>query len=508
MRLSLMPRLAALRYAIVTALTGPQALAFLPAMVLAGFWIGGEPALLATALALPILLTMAHIWGDGDDLEDPDDLEDGFEASLDTALRISRQYLRKTGCFLIEIDEFDQLLDRHGQTAADRVMLCAVDRMRAVLRDNDTVVKLGRGQIGVTIAPVRQIDSEIGLQLAARLQSAVEEPVALDKATIYVSASVGMCLDVLVPDGSGRDLADAAGMALREARRHAPSAIRAFTPELRRRGAPIRGGHEDIMLALTERQINAWFQPQLCTDTGRISGFEALARWQHPSQGIVPPGEFLPLIQDLGQSERLGQIILQDALAAMRIWARAGHKIPHVGINFSPDELRDPKLPDRVAWEIDRFGLAPGQIAVEILETVVASTPEDTVTRNIRRLSELGCLIDLDDFGTGHASISSIRRFAVQRLKIDRSFVRKVDCDPEQQRMVNAIQLMAEQLNIDTLAEGVETSAEHAMLAQLGCGHVQGFGIARPMPIDKTLAWIENHMAMQQGPPPIGRKSG
>ena len=501
-----MPDIAAIRHAIVSALTGPPALAFLPALALAGFWVGGEPALLATALAVPVCLALLQ----GRTAKAPrDDGADGFETWLDDALRQARRFMRRTGCFLIEVDDFEQLLDRHGQAAADRVMLCAVDRLRGVLRDDDKVVKLGRGQIGIVLAPVRRIDSEIGLQLAARLQSALAEPVRLDNATIYMSGSVGLCLDMLVPDGTGQDLSDAAGMALHEARRHAPAAIRAFTPELRRRTAPAgTWDHDEIRRALDERQVSAWFQPQLCTDTGRISGFEALARWQHPAGGLIPPDEFLPVVEAAGQSALLGQIILRDALAAMKIWAQAGHDIPHVGVNFSPHELRDPKLPDRVAWDLDSFGLSPRRIAVEILESVVASTPDDTITRNIRRLGEMGCLIDLDDFGTGHASIASVRRFAVQRLKIDKSFVRRIDRDPEQQRMVNAIQLMAEQLGIGTLAEGVETAGEHAMLAQLGCGHVQGFGIARPMPVDRTLAWIDTHLARQPGPPPIGRKTG
>ncbi|WP_135506604.1 putative bifunctional diguanylate cyclase/phosphodiesterase [Roseovarius aestuariivivens] len=505
MRPSLFTSLTALRHSLATGLSGPQALAFLPAVVLAGFWLGGEPALLATALAFPLLLAL--VGAASPTPEEGDDAE-GLEAALDDALEVARRCLRKTGCFLIEVDDFDLLLDRHGQAAADRVMGCAVTRIGNALRDGDKVVKLGRGQIGVALSPVRQVDSETGLKMAARLQAAVEEPVALDNTTVYVSASVGLCLDVLMPGGSGRDLADAAGMALREARRHAPSAIRAYTPELRGRAGTAQGSHDDVRHALEARQICAWFQPQLCTDTGGISGFEALARWHHPTQGIVPPDEFLPAIKAMGQSERLGEIILQDALNAMKAWAQAGYDIPHVGVNFCPEELRDPKLPDRVAWDIDRAGLTPGRLAVEILESVVASTPDDTVTRNIRRLSEMGCLIDLDDFGTGHASISSIRRFAVQRLKIDRSFVRKIDCDPEQRRMVNAIQLMAEQLDLETLAEGVETAGEHAMLAQLGCGHVQGFGIARPMPLKNTLPWIETHLARLQSPPPIGRKTG
>ena len=143
--------------------------------------------------------------------------------------------------------------------------------------------------------------------------------------------------------------------------------------------------------------------------------------------------------------------------------------------------------------ELDKFGLAPERLVIEVLETVVANQDDSTITTNLQRLTELCCGIDLDDFGTGHASITAIRRFTIERIKIDRSFISRVDKDQEQQRMVSAIQTMAERLGLETLAEGVETSGEHAMLGQLGCAHVQGFAIARPMPFDDTLAWLTQH---------------
>ena len=158
---------------------------------------------------------------------------------------------------------------------------------------------------------------------------------------------------------------------------------------------------------------------------------------------------------------------------------------------------------EKIKWELDRFDLTPDRLAVEVLETVVALAPDDMITRNINALGALGCQIDLDDFGTGHASISSIRRFSVSRIKIDRSFVMKADRDPEQQRMIAAILTMAERLEVETLAEGVETVGEHAVLAQLGCDHVQGYGIARPMPFEQTLDWIVGHSAKLQDMPQI-----
>ena len=198
----------------------------------------------------------------------------------------------------------------------------------------------------------------------------------------------------------------------------------------------------------------------------------------------------------------------EQSLAALSTWDRAGHDVDRVAVNLSAAELRDPSLPNRLAWEIDRHDLTPDRLTVEVLESVISDAPDDIISRNIAALAELGCGIDLDDFGTGHASITSIRRFAVSRIKIDRSFVSRLDTDREQQRMVAAILTMCERLELGAVAEGVETPGEHTILAQLGCGHVQGFGIARPMPFDETLAWLDRHRASLTAPPDVCRRTG
>ncbi len=234
-----------------------------------------------------------------------------------------------------------------------------------------------------------------------------------------------------------------------------------------------------------------------------MTGFEALARWHHPERGLLGPAEFLPAIADCGLSERLSEVMLFHAMVALNRWDRAGLAVPVVGVNFSADELRNPRLPDKLRWELDRFDLTPDRLVVEILETVAAQTDNDVIVRNVAALAGMGCGIDLDDFGTGHTSIANLRRFAVRRLKIDRSFVARVDEDRDQQRMVAAVLSLAERLGLDTLAEGVETAGERAMLAQLGCGHLQGFGIARPMPFDETVDWMRRHAAWLAATPRI-----
>lgn len=504
--------LAACHSGVSLVLSGPQALAMLPAAILVGYWMGGEMALILLAIILPVCIAIGRIFIQNDKRFDNDDPD------LDGAARIAyhaggmmRQARRrslKCACIFIEVDDFASLIDRYGQSAAEIVISQTQDRLLSKLRSRDRVVHVQRACFAVALAPVRKLDMEIGLQLCERLQSAIEEPIAIDASTVYVSASVGLAMSTQISTANGTELAQAGYSALIEARGYAPSAIRVFSTSATPSHPEAQEDDHIIVKALESGQIQPWFQPQISTDTGQITGFEALARWLHPDRGMISPAEFLPALERCNKMERLGELILRHSLEALKAWDQAGLNIPHVGVNFSPEELRNPRLLDKVKWELDRLELGPDRLMVEILENVVAGSPDDTVTRNINALAALGCFVDLDDFGTGHASISSIRRFAIKRLKIDRSFVMKVDQDLEQQRMVSAILLMAERLGLDTLAEGVETAGENAILAQLGCHHVQGFGISRPLPFDKTISWIESHQAKLRDPPVVGRKTG
>jgi len=504
-------RIAQLRQKLRYTLSGPQLLAFLPAMALGAFWIGGEMSLLIMSLGLPMLFALVGGFdpdrsvslGRSHDSVTGLALRDSLELALENSMTASIGTARSTACFMLELDDFSVILDRYGQAAADEMLHRTSDRLRDVLRDGDLVCRLGDSRFGVALAPVPHLDLEVSIQMAARLQTAIEEPISLDATTIYVSCSIGFCLASRAPHATGAALFSAASVALAEASRHSPSAIRSYTDEMKRSETTRHVFMDEVAMALENGQIQPWFQPQISTDTGLVTGFEALARWQHPKRGMISPAEFLPALEQSGQLERLGEVMLFHALTAVRAWDAAGLAVPHVGVNFAGDELRNPKLVDKIRWDLDRFNLPPERLSVEVLETVVASSPEDMISRNINGLAKMGCRIDLDDFGTGHASISSIRRFAVERIKIDRSFVMKVDRDPDQQRMVAAILTMAERLGLDTLAEGVETVGEHAMLSQLGCGHVQGFGIARPMPFDKTIEWIIQHNAKLDDTPKV-----
>jgi diguanylate cyclase len=502
----------ALRAVVLTLGGGPQVLAFLPALSLGAFWVGGEELLLFAALAVPALVAASggftRLAGMG---EPPADQADGLPSRtaavsrLDSLLRPDRASPGTLAVFAVGLDDADDIAARLGPSGLDQILARIGARIVSSIRNSDLVADLGAGTFALVLSAPRSNDLETLLQLCARLQAAIAEPISLDGARIYVTASIGFCRPERVKGADGEGLLAAAEQALAEARTNGQASVRSFAP-----GAPLPATSlpplaDEIGDALLAGQITPWFQPQVRTDTGELSGVEALARWVHPERGLIPPSEFLTVAEEAGLAERLGAVVLQRSLAALGVWDRAGLHVPRISVNFATAELRNPGLVEKVRWELDRFDLAPQRLVVEVLETVMASTEDDTVVRNLTGLATLGCGIDLDDFGTGHAAIGNIRRFSVHRVKIDRSFVTRLDTDAEQQAMVSAILLMAQRLRLDTLAEGVETAAEHATLAALGCAHVQGFVIARPMPEAAFQEWVSaREAARPQGVMKLG----
>ncbi len=490
------------RSVIRTMLLGPQALAFVPALTLAGFWLGGEGLLVLLALVLPACFAAAGFARPPVSLDDmPRDgltglpLRQSAVDRLDRFLRKGAQLEQSTACLALRLDGFEDLGGKHAQAFRDTVLMRVGERLTAAIRNKDLLTRLEGPNFAVVLDPIPGADLETLIQLAARIQGEIANPIVVEGVRVYATVSIGFCQLRNAPEQTGEAVLMAAGHALGDAAISGPGAIRAYTKEVHRAAVERTSLTGEVERALANGEIRAWFQPQVSTDTGQLTGFEALARWNHPDRGIVPPAEFLSIIEDGGLSERLGEVILYNACAALREWDQAGLTVPRIGVNFSPSELRNPRLVDKIKWELDRFDLDPSRLAIEILETVMSQESIDAISRNIWALQELGCSIELDDFGTGSASIANIRRFAVGRIKIDRSFITHLDTDREQQTMVAAILTMAERLDLETLGEGVETAGEHAMLAQLGCGYVQGFSIGRPMPMAETFTWYERHKA-------------
>lgn len=496
-------------------LVGPQLAAFLPAIFLGAYWFGGENLLLFLAIIFPALLALTGI------LTQPSNANH-WSADAVTGLPLREAILNhltrgfetvdpngtsQQVCLVLKVDDTSQLRARYGHIGADRIMREVADRLRESLRPEDLITSLAYGRFGFVLNGGSRMDLEMLIGLSNRLQAIVSEPYSVDQARIVITSCIGFCLPSRAPSQSADAYLNASENALEAARQSGPGSIRAYTAIMHKQAVPSGFAGKEVLKALDEGQIVAWFQPQISTDTGEITGFEALARWQHPEKGQIAPSAFLPAIGHAGLFERLGEVMLFKSLTAIREWDRAGLNVPNVSVNVSAAELQNPKLFDKIRWELDRFELSPERLTLEILENVVADSEDDTATRNIAALSKLGCQIDLDDFGTGHASITSIRRFDVHRIKIDRSFVTHVDTDRDQQSMVAAILTMADRLGVETVGEGIENVGEHAMMAQLGCGHVQGYWIGKPMPFEETATWITTQRKKVPSPPNLRKRA-
>ena len=356
-----------------SALRRPEVLVFLPAVTLASFWLGGEGVLTVVALGLPMVFVITGAIGlrDTPRAAAPEGGITGLASWLqltdriDHVLKHAPERGTTTACLVVQFDAADRLLDHHGRAAQADVLERSADRLMGVMRPGDLVARLEGGGLAVALGPVKRLDLEIMVQLAARIQGAISPPLSIEGAQVYVSCSVGFCLASRAPQKTGRALLDAAQVAADEALRHGPGAIRGFAPDMARTRADRDARRDEMETALDEGQIRPHFQPQISTDTGAISGFEALARWHHPERGLVAPSDFLPAIEDAGLSERLSEVILYNALSALVRWDKADLAVPSVSVNFSAAELRNPKLPEKIRWELDRFDLAPHRLTVD-----------------------------------------------------------------------------------------------------------------------------------------------
>lgn len=253
---------------------------------------------------------------------------------------------------------------------------------------------------------------------------------------------------------------------------------------------------DDIRAGLAAGHLRPWFQPQVCIETGALRGFEALVRWIDPDDGIRSPAEFLPTAKATGMLEELDIAIQSQAFNAVRLFEDHGLPPVEIGVNLTSEQLAAPDMVETFTSIVARSGLPIARVAVEVLETAMLDEVDaEPLKKNLAALSGCGFSIQLDDFGTGHASLSSLRDVAVDRVKIDRSFIADVHCTEKLQKLTRTLIALARTLEIEVLAEGVETEEELAWLKSEGCQVVQGFLIAKPMPADAALQWALERQA-------------
>lgn len=478
-----------------TILGRSQLLGFVPVLTLGAFWAGGETALFAMAIVLPLLLALTGgvrerplVVAERDPLTGLV-MRDGLIAWTDLAMSQRKLPEKQVAIIALSIDDLATVEDRFGRAMRETILRDTANRLQPHLREDDVLARLEGGfALGLRNAPAQEVETLIAL--AERLMTTFETPFSDGPTRTYCTVSVGIAAESHVRVTGGANLVIGAQTASEYA---GAGSVRVYGDGMSSDRAVDRDTAQELAAALEAGEIVAWFQPQVDIATNRVIGFEALARWDHPSRGMISPAVFLPDIEAHGLSQRLAEVILKQSLMALNTWDAAGFDIATVSVNFSTEELRNPRLPDYIRWELDRHDLDPERFTVEVLETVAAESSEDIVVRNLTTLSQFGCNVDLDDFGTGLTCFINIRRFDVTRIKIDRSLVSKIDLDPEQRKMFSALLAFSRKLGVETLAEGVETEAEITSLRKLGCTQAQGFVISRPMTLGDTLLWLEDN---------------
>lgn len=408
---------------------------------------------------------------------------------------------------IVEIDDFAKLEEVYGSQALDGALTFTQDSIEAHLTEKDITVHLDGPRFVAALAPQAPFELEAMLNTCTRIQHSLANAPLVTALPVQLTASIGFAASNKMERPTAERLLESAASALAEARRRAPNAVRGYSQKMYEKRMADMKIVKDATLAFERGEIFAYFQPQVRMDDGSLSGFEALTRWHHPERGILAPDEFLPALEQAGLMQQLGDTMIKQAIQALTFWDKSGLEVPCIGVNFSTNELRNPRLVDRIAMHLDVSNIAPKRLIIEVLETVIAREQDDDIIGNLAALADLGCGIDLDDFGTGYASISNIRRFSVGRIKIDRSFVTGIDTDSEQRDMVAAILTMAERLGVKTLAEGIETRGERDTLRMLGCHSAQGFQFARPMPIQETVQWASAYFGQAQEPIHLSKRA-
>ncbi|KLD69392.1 putative bifunctional diguanylate cyclase/phosphodiesterase [Xanthomonas pisi] len=386
---------------------------------------------------------------------------------------------------LIDLDGFKVINDGYGHRVGDQLLVAVAERLSAHRRAHGSLARLGADEF-VLVADI--VDPEDAAAIAVHLLKALAVPFLVGDQELRLSSSIGIAL---YPEDAGSEHqlmthADAAMAHAKQAGRNRYRFFeRAMTDTTRERLQLL----QDLPRALESGQFVLHYQPKYCADDGRPIGAEALIRWQHPQRGLVPPDSFIPLAERSGMIGPLGSWVLQQACRQMRAWRDAGHGDWRVAVNLSATQLASPSLLDEVATTLSHYAIAPGQLTLEITETM-AMRDADACLRTLGQLNALGVRIAIDDFGTGYSNLLYLRKLPAHELKIDRSFVQAMDSGAEDIAIVAAVVALAHTMRLQVVAEGVETAAQRNTLERLGCDQLQGYLLGRPMEADRFIAVV------------------
>ncbi len=417
-----------------------------------------------------------------------------FNARLAEGIATAKRLRGSLALLLLDLDHFKKVNDTLGHPVGDKLLQEVSRRIQDSVRETDTVARLGGDEFAVIATHLgKRNNASVVANKVIREVARVKQ---VDGHSISTNASLGIAFfpeDAYDVD----DLLKRADLALYQAKDAGRGVFRFYDSELDKKSREVARLQSQMFKSIQKKHFVLHYQPIIETETSELVSVEALVRWDHPQLGLIPPQTFIPIAESSGLIIMLGEWILKQACRQVREFQDGG--LPHmsVSVNISAVQFSHEKLFEHVAEAVDESGIQPSQLELEITESTLMSTATQ-VNETLQRLSELGVRLSVDDFGTGYSSLAYLKRFPLDRLKIDRSFIHEVLKNQDDAAITRAIITMAKALRLEVVAEGVETDQQFAFLRSHGCENVQGFLVSRPMPGAKLLDWHQRYVAAQE----------
>jgi diguanylate cyclase (GGDEF)-like protein/PAS domain S-box-containing protein len=392
---------------------------------------------------------------------------------------------RQLALLHIDLDRFKQINDTLGHAAGDAMLIHASEVLKANIRDDDFVARIGGDEFVVVCAG--DGDTSVLTALADRIIATMRQPVAYQGHECRFGVSVGIAAETGAQVDPNRLLINA-DIALYRAKSRGRNRYEFFTEALQAEVVRTKRVADEILHGMDNAEFVPHYQPQFDAHTFEIVGVEALARWRHPIEGLVLPQQFMSVAEELNVVSTLDRMVLEGALRQLAAWRESGIRVPHISVNVSARRLQDEQL----AATLKGLAIEPGTVSFELVESIfLDETDDDVVLFNIDQIKDLGIDIEIDDFGTGYASIVSLLRLKPKRLKIDRQLVLPIVESPAQRHLVESIIDIGKSLGIEVIGEGVETIEHAEILRDLGCDALQGYAFARPMGAAPLAAFLD-----------------